>query len=161
MTRKTQSTQDKIGIVMEHLTNTSIETAELCRRHNLSPRTFYKWRERFLQAGCASLSGRGHKSTEERQQREIESLKKIVGEYAVANAVLKKTLEAGRQKVTVVTELKNKGWSTRMALQYSGATGETVNTIESLQDEGECRGDPHPLDCARGDAVFKLGRGTR
>ncbi len=50
-----------------------------------------------MQAGRASLSGRGHKSTEERQQKEIESLKKIVGEYAVANAVLKKTLEAGKR----------------------------------------------------------------
>ncbi len=96
MTKKTWSTQDKIGIVMEHI-NTNIETAELCRRHNLAPRTFYQWRERFLQAGRASLSGRGHKSTEERQQKEIESLKKIVGEYAVANAVLKKTLEAGKR----------------------------------------------------------------
>ncbi len=71
-----------------------------------------------MQAGRASLSGRGHKSTEERQQKEIESLKKIVGEYAVANAVLKNL--GGRQKVTVITELKDRGWSTRRALQYSG-----------------------------------------
>ncbi len=96
MSKKTWSAQDKIEIVMEQF-NTNIETAELCRRHSLSPRTFYQWRERFLQAGCASLSGRGHKSTEEQQQKEIESLKKIVGEYAVANAALKKTLETGNR----------------------------------------------------------------
>ncbi len=96
MTKKTWSTQDKIGIVMEHL-NTNIETAELCCRHNLSPRTFYQWRKRFLQGGRASLSGSGPATAKGRLQKENESLKHIIGEYAIANALLKKTLEAGKR----------------------------------------------------------------
>lgn len=96
MSKKIWTTEDKIRIVMEHL-NTNIEVAEMCRSHNLSPRTFYMWKERFLQGGRSSLAGKGHERVNAQLQKEIESLKKIIGEYAVSNAVLKKTLEAGKR----------------------------------------------------------------
>ena len=47
MTNKRWTTEDKVRIIMESLT-TSAGTAEICRKHGLSPNTFYPWREKFL-----------------------------------------------------------------------------------------------------------------
>ena len=46
----------KSRIVLESL-NTNISTAELCRKHNISPPTFYQWREKFIGAGKLALNG--------------------------------------------------------------------------------------------------------
>ena len=49
MSKKIRSASDKIAIVMESFT-TNIGAAELCRKHNLSPRVFYSWKEKFWRA---------------------------------------------------------------------------------------------------------------
>ena len=91
--RKTRwSTDEKIRIVLQTF-NPEPGVAELCRRHNLAPRTVYLWKERFLAGGRSSLDGSDAARQAKRHKREVESLKRIIGEYAVANAALKKTLE--------------------------------------------------------------------
>ena len=57
MTKKRWSAEEKYRIVMEALT-TSEETAEICRKHGLSPNTFYPWREKFLEAAKAAMAGK-------------------------------------------------------------------------------------------------------
>ncbi len=56
MTKKRWSAEEKYRIVMEALT-TSAETVEICRKHGLSPNTFYPWRERFLESAKAAMAG--------------------------------------------------------------------------------------------------------
>jgi len=87
---------EKIRIVLESL-NTNISTAELCRKHNISPPTFYQWKERFIEAGKASLNGRSSNDICKNLQKENDSLKRIVGELTIVNDTFKKTLE-GRKR---------------------------------------------------------------
>ena len=80
---KRRSPQEKAGIVVEFF-NTSISAAELCRRHNISPATFQDWKDKFLQGGKQALADRGNAA--KNQVKEIENLKRIIGEITIANS---------------------------------------------------------------------------
>ena len=76
----------------------------LCYRHSiLRPRlqncaasttwpqeTLYTWKEKFLEGGKDAVARSGTTRTLKRHAREVETLKRIIGEYAVANEALKK-----------------------------------------------------------------------
>ena len=96
MSKKMRSASDKTAIVMESFT-TNIGAAELCRKHNLSPRVFYSWKEKFLEGGKQALSARKGKNPNDTLQKENADLKTLVGEMAFANLVLKKTLEGSKR----------------------------------------------------------------
>lgn len=88
--KRTRFTPDeKVRIVLQTF-NLETGVAELCRQHNLAPRTIYAWKERFLEGGRISLEGADAGRRERRHGREVSDLKRIIGEYAVANAALKK-----------------------------------------------------------------------
>jgi transposase-like protein len=88
--------EDKIRIVLESL-NTDISLAELCRKYNLTPNTFYQWREKFIEAGKAGLSGPlNDDGVNKDLERENERLKRLIGELTIANDSLKKVLEGRR-----------------------------------------------------------------
>jgi len=87
--------EDKIRIVLESL-NTNISMSELCRKYNLTPGTFYQWRDKFVQGGKLALSGALKDPTKEKDA-ENERLKKLIGELTIANDSFKKVLE-GRRK---------------------------------------------------------------
>ena len=53
--QKRWNAEEKDRMVMEALT-TSTETAEIYRKHGLSPNTFYPWREKFLEAGKSNAA---------------------------------------------------------------------------------------------------------
>ncbi len=88
--------QEKTRIILESL-NTSISAAELCRKYNVSPPTFYQWRERFLDGGKASLDGTLNGDACKSMKREIDNLKRIIGELTIANDAFKKTLEGDKR----------------------------------------------------------------
>ncbi len=97
MPRKSRWTpEDKIRIVLESL-NTKISMSELCRKYNLTPNTFYQWRERFIEGGKAGLSGMLDDGVNRDLEQENERLKKLIGELTIANDSFKKILE-GRRK---------------------------------------------------------------
>lgn len=87
---------DKIRIVMESLT-TNITLAELCRKYNLKPNVFYRWKQKFMEAGRLALSaaGSGENNINKQLQAENERLKRLIGELTIANDAFKKTLENG------------------------------------------------------------------
>ncbi len=90
------STNEKIRIVLQTF-NPETKAAELCREHNLAPRTLYMWKEQFLEGGKDAVARSGTARALKKHTREVETLKRIIGEYAVANEALKKTLEGGRE----------------------------------------------------------------
>ena len=53
---KKWTASEKVRIVLESLT-TSIGQAELCRKYNLSPNTFYSWKDKFLECGKNAFLG--------------------------------------------------------------------------------------------------------
>jgi len=88
--------QEKARIVLESL-NTNISIAELCRKHNVHPQTFYQWKEKFVEGGKASLCGKSNDSIYRNLQKENDSLKRIIGELTIVNDAFKKTLEASKR----------------------------------------------------------------
>ena len=85
------STDEKVRIVLQTF-NPQTSMAEICREHNLVPRTVCGWKEKFLAGGRGSLDGPDASKQAKRHAKEVASLKRIIGEYAVANDALKKAL---------------------------------------------------------------------
>ncbi len=88
--------QEKSRIVLESL-NTNIATAELCRKYNIHPQTFYSWKEKFVDGGKAALVSRTDDNISKALQKENETLKRIVGELTIVNDTFKKTLEGHKR----------------------------------------------------------------
>ena len=95
MTKTKFTPEQKIQIVLESI-RTNISTAELCRKHNVHPPTFQSWRQKFMEGGKTSLARSGKPDPSKSMKKENENLKRIIGDLTMANDVLKKTLEEGR-----------------------------------------------------------------
>lgn len=87
---------EKSRIILESL-NTNIATAELCRKYNIHPQTFYSWKEKFVDGGKAALVGKSNDNACKILQKENETLKRIVGELTIVNDAFKKTLEGHKR----------------------------------------------------------------
>ncbi len=96
--KKTQwSTDEKARMVLQTF-SPGASVAGPCRQHNLAPRTLYNWKERFLAGGRGSLEGSDAAALARSHRRGASSLKRIIGECAVANEALKKTLGGERER---------------------------------------------------------------
>ena len=78
--------EQKAQIVIESFTVTNI--AELCRRHGISVAQFYRWKEKFLAGGRKGLS---ESSMGNQYQKEIDDLKRLVGDQALVIDAFKKS----------------------------------------------------------------------
>ena len=60
---------------------------------------FYNWKQKFIDCGRMALSACSKYNTNKQEQRsrEIERLKKIIGEQTIAIDAFKETLETGRK----------------------------------------------------------------
>ena len=67
---------------------------QLARRFGVSEQTLHRWRDDFLAAGEASLSGGKNGSGSQRRiaelEKDIESRDQVIGELTIANRILKK-----------------------------------------------------------------------
>ncbi len=77
--------EQKAAIVIESFTSTNI--AELCRRYGISVAQFHRWKEKFIEGGSRSL---GESSKGNEYQKEIDDLKRLVGDQALIIEALKK-----------------------------------------------------------------------
>ena len=84
--------EQKEQIVIESFTVTNI--AELCRRHGVSVAQFHRWKERFLEGGRRGI---GESSKGNEYQREIDDLKRLIGDQALVIDALKKS-QQGRKR---------------------------------------------------------------
>ena len=96
MVKSKFTSAEKSRIILEFL-NTNITTAELCRKHNIAPQTYYQWRDKFIAGGKASLNGTPNGDICKNLQKENDSLKRLIGELTIANDILKKTLEGHKR----------------------------------------------------------------
>jgi transposase len=94
-TRKRFSSEDKIRIVLEGFRK-ELPTSDLCRRENISTAIYYSWLKDFMEAGKSRLKGdslRNATKGEVKHLREENSrLKELLGEQALENQLLKKSL---------------------------------------------------------------------
>lgn len=80
--RKSRFTEEQIiAIVREH--EAGAKLSELCRRHNISPATFYKWRAKF--GGMTVSDAKRLKALED----ENRPLKQLLAEAMLDNRALK------------------------------------------------------------------------
>lgn len=73
--------------------------AAIAREVGVSEPTLYRWRDEFLVGGEQALAVKGGKSDSRDQriaelQREIERRDQVIGEYTIANRILKKLSDA-------------------------------------------------------------------
>jgi len=86
--------EQKEQIVIESFTATNI--AELCRKHGVSVAQFHRWKERFLEGGRKGLGESSKSSRRNEYQKEIDDLKRLVGDQDLAIDALKKNLRGRR-----------------------------------------------------------------
>ena len=90
MKQRNWSTEEKLAIVLEGIKELK-SVSEICRTHQISQTTYYKWRDAFLEgAKQALVKGRPSDGV---YRAEIEKLEKIIGKQAIVIEVLKKTDE--------------------------------------------------------------------
>jgi putative transposase len=90
-TKTTRSTEEKLAIVLEGLKEQS-NVSEICRKYGISQSLYYKWRDKFLEAGKESLSGSRSSRADKSVEAKIEELEKVIGRQTVVIEVLKKNL---------------------------------------------------------------------
>lgn len=80
--KRTRFTEEQIiGVLKEQ--ESGLATAEVCRRHGISPATFYKWKSKY--GGLEVSEAKRLKGLEEENAR----LKRLLAEAMLDNAVLK------------------------------------------------------------------------
>jgi putative transposase len=80
--KRSRFTEEQIIAVLKEQ-EAGMATAEVCRRHGISPATFYQWKSRF--GGLEVSEARRLRTLEEENAR----LKKLLAEAMLDNAVLK------------------------------------------------------------------------
>ena len=81
MKRSRFSEEQIIGVLKEH--EAGLPTAEVCRRHGISPATFYKWKSKF--GGMEVSAAKRLRALEDENAK----LKKLLAEAMLDIAVLK------------------------------------------------------------------------
>ena len=64
--------------------------AEIWRKYQINETLFYRWRDKFLEAGKKSLTDRNGTRVEAAAKARISELERIIGKRAVQNEILKK-----------------------------------------------------------------------
>jgi putative transposase len=84
MKKSRYSEEQIIGILKEH--EAGMETAELCRKHNVSAATFYQWKAKFGGLEASDAKKLRH------LEQENAKLKRVVADLTLDNVVLKDLL---------------------------------------------------------------------
>ena len=85
--------EEKVELVLLGLKSPG-SVSEMCRKHNINPNTFSRWKKNFVSGGMDALKP-GKREHQGMLDRENQKLKQIVGELFVELEYLKKTLAAG------------------------------------------------------------------
>lgn len=66
---------------------------ETCKQHGIEPKTYYRWKNMFLEGGKQALAGEsGEQDTRARElEAENKRLKELVADLSIENHLLKKS----------------------------------------------------------------------
>ena len=99
--RKLSSTERREAVLS--LLRQEEPTHVLARRVGVSEHTLRRWQDEFLAGGEAALADNGGKSSGDPRdrriaelQRQVEERDQVIGEYTIANRILKKLSDASR-----------------------------------------------------------------
>jgi transposase-like protein len=87
MKRRKIDPEVKMAAVLEGLRGES-SIADICRKYQISETLFYRWRDKFLEAGKKGLADRN--GADASTKARIDELERIIGRQAVQIEILKK-----------------------------------------------------------------------
>ena len=94
-TKKRFSADDKIRIVLEGFRK-EIPVSDLCRREGVSTSIYYRWLKDFMEAGKSQLKRDSLRDATKNEVKKIKQentrLKELLGNQALDNYILKKSL---------------------------------------------------------------------
>jgi transposase-like protein len=88
--RESNFTPEQRRDIVLSLLEGRVPMAELCRTHQVSNTAIYRWKDQFLEGGLAALQGQGASTRERAMQAEMDEMRTIVGELALANYAMKR-----------------------------------------------------------------------
>jgi transposase-like protein len=89
MKRRKIDAETKMAAVLEGLRGES-SIADICRKYQISESLYYRWRDKFLEAGSLALAARHGADPGYAAQAKIAELERIIGKQAIQIEVLKK-----------------------------------------------------------------------
>ena len=92
MKRRKIDTETKLAAVLEGLRGES-SIADICRKYQISESLYYRWRDKFLEAGSRALASRNGSGPEAAVKAKISELERIIGKQTVKIEILKKISE--------------------------------------------------------------------
>jgi transposase-like protein len=92
MPKKKLSDDDALALVLAGLKG-EIPLSDLCRRYGVSQATYYKLRDRFLEAGAAGLRGGGPGRQVKELQQRVRELEQALGRKSLEVELLKRVAE--------------------------------------------------------------------
>jgi transposase-like protein len=92
MKRRKIDPETKMAAVLEGLRGES-SIADICRKYQISESLYYRWRDKFLEAGSRALASRNGPGPEAAVKAKISELERIIGKQAVKIEILKKISE--------------------------------------------------------------------
>ena len=92
MKRRRIDPETKTAAVLEGLKGES-SIADICRKYQISESLYYRWRDKFLEAGSRALASRNASAPEAAGKAKIAELERIIGKQAVKIEILKKITE--------------------------------------------------------------------
>lgn len=85
--RVERTPEEKWQIVQEGIKSGNV--SETCRRHQISPALFYRWRDEAEQGAKAALGGRSAAAAETEKDRRIRQLERTLGRKSLEIEILK------------------------------------------------------------------------
>lgn len=86
-----RSAEEKFAIVMEGLKSGKV--SETCRKHEIGPALFYRWKDEMEKGAVAALGGRSAAaSADEEQAKRIKQLERALGRSHLQIEILKNVL---------------------------------------------------------------------
>jgi transposase len=92
MKRRKIDPETKMAAVLEGLKGES-SVADICRKYQIGESLFYRWRDKFLEAGSRALTSRQGSGPEADGKAKIAERERIIGKQAVKIEILKKISE--------------------------------------------------------------------
>jgi transposase-like protein len=85
--RVDRTPEEKLEIVLQGMKSGNI--AETCRRYEVAPNLYYRWKDEALQGASAALGGRSAAAVENEKDRRIRQLERSLGRKALEIEILK------------------------------------------------------------------------
>jgi len=93
MTRKRYSSEDKVGILREHL-ETNAPVPDVCEKYRIHPSQLYKWRKELFEKAAALFAKPNVKDSESKKiadlQAALKNRNEVIAELVEENFKLKK-----------------------------------------------------------------------